>query len=132
MILLSSIGNRIIQYKSHSSKRSDERISDYESSLRNIFTKAMKINQSDLNGRKNIKIKPSKLCILCTQVHNMRWLSNPASTVFMGYILKNDHPEYKSLLEGFAPLSNANNLSVIGIAPRIKNQIEYLGQNTLR
>ena len=27
---------------------------------------------------------------------------------------------------------NANNLSVIGIAPRIKNQIEYLGQNTLR
>jgi len=39
----------------------------------------MKINQSDLNGRKNIKIKPSKLCILCTQVHNMRWLSNPAS-----------------------------------------------------
>ena len=28
--------------------------------------------------------------------------------------------------------TNANNLSVIGIAPRIKNQIEYLGQNTLR
>ena len=94
----------IIQYKSHSSNRSDERLSDYESSLRNIFTGTMKINLSDLNGRKNIKIKPSKLCILCTQVHNMRWLSNPASTVFMGYILKNDHPEYRSLSEGFAPL----------------------------
>lgn len=94
----------VIQYKSHSSKSSEERLSNYESSLRNIFTKTMKINQSDLNGRKNIKIKPSKLCILCTQVHTMRWLSNPASTVFMGYILKNDHPEYNSLLEGFAPL----------------------------
>gem|GEM_PF-2807224 len=35
-------------------------MSDYESSLRNIFTKAIKINQSDLSGRKNIKIKPSK------------------------------------------------------------------------
>ena len=91
----------IIQYKSHSSNRSDERLSDYESSLRNIFTGTMKINLSDLNSRKNIKIKPSKLCILCTQVHNMRWLSNPASTVFMGYILKNDHPEYNSLSEGF-------------------------------
>ena len=68
------IGNRIIQYKSHSSKSSEEHLSDYDSSLRNIFTKAMKIKQSDLNGRKNIKIKPSKLCILCTQVHNMRWL----------------------------------------------------------
>ena len=108
----------IIQYKSHNSKRSDERLSDYESSLRNIFTQTMKINQSDLSGRKNIKIKPSKLCILCTQVHNMRWLSNPAnpasqpaSTVFMGYILKNDHPEYRSLLEGFAPLR-----------PRLKNE----------
>ena len=101
----------IIQYKSHSSNRSDERLSDYESSLRNIFTGTMKINLSDLNGRKNIKIKPSKLCILCTQVHNMRWLSNPASTVFMGYILKNDHPEYNSLLEGFAPLR-----------PRLKNE----------
>ena len=111
MILLSSIGNRIIQYKSHSSNRSDERLSDYESSLRNIFTGTMKIDLSDLNGRKNIKIKPSKLCILCTQVHNMRWLSNPASTVFMGYILKNDHPEYNSLLEGFAPLR-----------PRLKNE----------
>jgi len=41
----------------------------------------------------------------------MRWLSNPASTVFMGYILKNDHPEYRSLLEGFAPLR-----------PRLKNE----------
>ena len=90
MILLSSIGNRIIQYKSHSSNHSEEHLSDYESSLRNIFTGMMKINQSDLSGRKNIKIKPSKLCILCTQVHNMRWLSNPASTVFMGYILKNE------------------------------------------
>lgn len=49
----------VIQYKSHSSKSSEERLSNYESSLRNIFTKAMKINQSDLNGRKNIKIKPS-------------------------------------------------------------------------
>ena len=76
-----------------------------------FFTKAIKINQSDLNGRKNIKIKPSKLCILCTQVHNMRWLSKPASTVFMGYILKNDHPEYNSLSEGFAPLR-----------PRLKNE----------
>ncbi len=37
----------------------------------------MKINLSDLSGRKNIKIKSSKLCILCTQVRNMRWLSNP-------------------------------------------------------
>ena len=111
MILLSSIGNEIIQYKSHSSKRSEECLSDYERSLRHIFTKAIKIKQSALNGRKNIKIKPSKLCILCTQVHNMRWLSNPASTVFMGYILKNDHPEYRSLLEGFAPLR-----------PRLKNK----------
>ena len=68
------MGNLIIITKSHSSNRSDERMSDYESSLRNIFTKAIKINQSDLSGRKNIKIKPSKLCILCTQVHNMRWL----------------------------------------------------------
>lgn len=101
----------VIQYKSHSSKSSEERLSNYESSLRNIFTKTMKINQSDLNGRKNIKIKPSKLCILCKQVHTMRWLSNPASTVFMGYILKNDHPEYNSLLEGFAPLR-----------PRLKNE----------
>jgi hypothetical protein len=41
----------------------------------------------------------------------MRWLSNPASTVFMGYILKNDHPEYNSLSEGFAPLR-----------PRLKNE----------
>jgi hypothetical protein len=41
----------------------------------------------------------------------MRWLSNPASTVFMGYILKNAHPEYSSLLEGFAPLR-----------PRLKNE----------
>jgi hypothetical protein len=41
----------------------------------------------------------------------MRWLSNPASTVFMGYILKNDHPEYRSLSEGFAPLR-----------PRLKNE----------
>ena len=29
----------------------------------------------------------------------------------MGYILKNDHPEYNSLLEGFAPLR-----------PRLKNE----------
>ena len=71
----------------------------------------MKINLSDLSGRKNTKIKPSKLYILCTQVRNMRWLSNPASTVFMGYILKNDHPEYRSLSEGFAPLR-----------PRLKNE----------
>lgn len=60
-------------FKSHSSKRSEERLSDHESSLRNIFTETMKINQSDPNGRKNIKSTPSKLCILCTQVHNMRW-----------------------------------------------------------
>ena len=60
-------------FKSHSSKRSDERESDYKKSLRNIFTEMMITNHSDLNGRKNIKIKPSKLCILCTQVHNMRW-----------------------------------------------------------
>ena len=37
--------------------------------------------------------------------------SNLASTVFMGYILKNDHPEYNSLSEGFAPLR-----------PRLKNE----------
>lgn len=101
----------VIQYKSHISKRSEERLSDYESSLRNIFTGTMKINQSDLSGRKNIKIKPSKLCILCTQVHNMRWLSNPASTVLRGYILKNDTPKHTDLLEGFAPLR-----------PRLKNE----------
>ena len=47
--------------------------------------------------------------------------SKQASTVFMGYILKNDHPEYRSLSEGFAPLSNANNLSVIGIYPAKKS-----------
>ena len=34
-----------------------------------------------------------------------------ATTVFMGYILKNDHPEYNSLSEGFAPLR-----------PRLKNE----------
>ena len=104
MILLSSIGNRIIQYKSHSSKSSEERLSDHESSLRNIFTQTMKINQSDLSGRKNIKIKPSK-------PSQQTQPANPASTVFMGYILKNDHPEYNSLSEGFAPLK-----------PRLKNE----------
>ncbi|WP_294476712.1 hypothetical protein, partial [uncultured Ruminococcus sp.] len=62
-------------------KCSDERESDYKRSFRNIFIETMITNHPDLNGRKNIKIKPSKLCILCTQVRNMRWLSNPASTV---------------------------------------------------
>ena len=61
-------------FKSHSSKRSDERESDYGKSLINIFTETMKIIQSNLSGRNTIKITPSKLCILCTQVHNMRWL----------------------------------------------------------
>ena len=60
-------------FKSHSSKRSDERESDYKRSFRNIFTETMITNHPDLNGRKNIRNTPSKLCILCTQVHNMRW-----------------------------------------------------------
>ena len=40
-----------------------------------------------------------------------RAYSQFASTVFMGCILKNDHPEYNRLLEGFAPLR-----------PRLKNE----------
>ena len=45
-IQLSSIGNRIIQYKSHSSKRSEERKSDYKKSLKNIVALMIKISGS--------------------------------------------------------------------------------------
>ena len=39
--------------------------------------------------------------------------------------MKNDTPKHTDLSEGFAPLSNANNLSDIGIVPlrpRLKNE----------
>jgi tRNA nucleotidyltransferase (CCA-adding enzyme) len=43
---------------------------------------------------------------------------------------KYETPQRTTLVRG-TPLSNANNLSVFVIYPE-KNQIEYLGQNTLR